>query len=87
MYAQLCSSTNEIFTSVVVYSRTTNPKNHKKKIMLFVSANSKNDFETMSALKRKKRSCWILAGLVPICIRILYPVLMMEQEIWLRLCN
>ena len=30
MYAQLCDSTNEIFTSVVVYSRTNrkqNPKN------------------------------------------------------------
>ena len=33
MYAQLCSSTNEIFTSVVVYSRTKKTKkaklNHK----------------------------------------------------------
>ena len=26
MYAQLCGSANEIFTSVVVYSRTTNKK-------------------------------------------------------------
>ena len=29
MYAQLCDSTNEIFTSVVVYSRTSKPTKAK----------------------------------------------------------
>ncbi len=32
MYAQLCSSVNTIFTSVVVYSRTTVNTKQKKKI-------------------------------------------------------
>ena len=31
MYAQLCSSANAIFTSVVVYSRTTKKTTNKKK--------------------------------------------------------
>ena len=36
MYAQLCSSENAIFTSVVVYSRTTviNTKNHNQRVLL-----------------------------------------------------
>ena len=36
MYAQLCSSTNEIFTSVVVYSRTTEKKQTDIKTMKII---------------------------------------------------
>ena len=36
MYVQLCSSVSAIFTSVVVYSRTTSPKNNKPNISVFI---------------------------------------------------
>ena len=40
MYAQLCSLKSAIFTSVVVYSRTTSPQTKSKKNERFVVATS-----------------------------------------------
>ena len=46
MYAQLCSSTNEIFTSVVVYSRTTKPYpiTHQKQCFMVNNTKMRDDW-------------------------------------------
>ena len=56
MYAQLCNSTNEIFTSVVVYSRTTKTSyKTTKKLKDFDKLESLNLFwEARGVLFRKK---------------------------------
>ena len=53
MYAQLCSSTNEIFTSVVVYSRTKKTKRcHNKNSVVCIMALSKQHWVTASMIKK-----------------------------------
>ena len=61
MFAQLCGSTNEIFTSVVVYSRTNQQKKHTNKTYdfdayLFVCEATRSS-SILKDKRRKKMEC------------------------------